>query len=173
MLTYGLFLSSFQFYHFSSTIRNNIYHILYEILFEIHIHKLFNQRLFLSSFVDNCFITFLMLLIILFEFVIMICVSYRLVHDVSYLSVRELCIFSGLSSFSSFLNDLNPGINRGPCGGRHCIFGDQNFLSRFRIGSFLGDNVASDFSFSFFLSYNVFTWRYTRFCLSCQSGINR
>ena len=43
---------------------------------------------------------------------------YRLVHDVSYLSVPEVSIVSGLESFASFLNDLNPGRNGGTCGGR-------------------------------------------------------
>ena len=43
----------------------------------------------------------------------------RLVGDVSYLSVNEVSIVSGLSLFASFLNDLNPGGNVGTCGGRH------------------------------------------------------
>ena len=45
--------------------------------------------------------------------------SYRLVRDVSSLLVREVSVVSGLSSFASFLNDLNPGVNGGRCGGRH------------------------------------------------------
>ena len=44
--------------------------------------------------------------------------SSRLVRDVSYLSVREVSLVSVLSSFASFLNDLNPEGNGGTCGGR-------------------------------------------------------
>ena len=44
--------------------------------------------------------------------------SSRSVRDVSSLSVREVSIVSGLSQFSFFLNDLNPGVNVGTCGGR-------------------------------------------------------
>ena len=45
--------------------------------------------------------------------------SYRLVRDVSSLSVREVSVVSGLSSFAWFLNDLNPGGNGGTCGVKH------------------------------------------------------
>ena len=44
--------------------------------------------------------------------------SSSLVRDVSSLLVREVSVVSGLSSFSSFLNDLNPGGNLGKSGGR-------------------------------------------------------
>ena len=42
-----------------------------------------------------------------------------LVRDVSSLSVREVSIVSGLSSFALFLNNLNIGGNGGMCGGSH------------------------------------------------------
>ena len=45
--------------------------------------------------------------------------SYRLVHDISSLSVREVSVVSGISSFASFINDLDPGGNRGTCGGSY------------------------------------------------------
>ena len=111
-----LFYFIFQLYHFSPTQSNNIYHILYEILIGMHIHKLFNQCFFFLDFVDNNFITVLILLNLLFVFVIIIFFmdftfsieSSRRVLDVSSLSVREVSIVSWSSSFSSFLNSLNP-----------------------------------------------------------------
>ena len=51
----------------------------------------------------------------------------RLVRDVSSLSVREVSIVSGLSSFASFINDLNTGGNVGTCG-RSCL--DRLFIKR-------------------------------------------
>ena len=45
--------------------------------------------------------------------------SYQVVREVSSLSLREVYLFLGFSSFASFLNDLNPGGNGGTCGGRH------------------------------------------------------
>ena len=48
--------------------------------------------------------------------------SSQSVRDLSYLSVRHVFIFSGLSSFVSFPNDLNPGMNGGTYGGRLCYF---------------------------------------------------
>ena len=44
--------------------------------------------------------------------------SYQLVGDISCLSVREVSLVSGLSSFASFHNDLNPGGNGGTYGVR-------------------------------------------------------
>ena len=59
---------------------------------------------------------------------------------------------SGLLSFESFLNYLNPWGNEGTCGGRHWYFwSPEVFLSWFGIVSFIGGNVASDFIFLFFL----------------------
>ena len=43
--------------------------------------------------------------------------SYRLVRDVSSLSVCGAYVISGLSPYASFLNYLNPGGNGGTCGG--------------------------------------------------------
>ena len=48
--------------------------------------------------------------------------SHQLVREVSSLSVRDVSVVSGLSSFASFLNDLKPGGNGGKCGGRHWYF---------------------------------------------------
>ena len=45
--------------------------------------------------------------------------SSQLVRDVSSLSVHEVYVLTGLSSFASFLNYLNPEENGGMCGGRH------------------------------------------------------
>ena len=76
----------------------------------------------------------------------------RLVRDVSSLSVREVSVVLGLSSFPSFLNDLNPGGNVSTCGGRHWYFWSPKlFLFQSRIGYFLAGCVASDFMFYFFL----------------------
>ena len=67
-----LFILFSQFYHSPPTQSNNIYYILYDILFEIHIHKPFNKYFLLFGFVDNTFITMLMLQILLFVFVVLI-----------------------------------------------------------------------------------------------------
>ena len=45
--------------------------------------------------------------------------AYWLVCDVSYLSVREVSVVSGLLSFSSFPNYLIPEENGGMSNGRH------------------------------------------------------
>ena len=45
--------------------------------------------------------------------------SYQLVRDVLSLSLREVSVVSGLSSFASFPNDLNPGEIVGTCGRTH------------------------------------------------------
>ena len=101
---------------------------MYGILFEIHRHQPFNQCLLFFIFVDNTFIAVLMLQILLFLFVVIIYVIhgfqifYRIILiniDVSYLSVREVSLVLVLSSFASFLNDLDPGGNEGTCGGSH------------------------------------------------------
>ena len=74
------------------------------------------------------------------------------IYHVSSLSVREVCLVSGLSSFASFINDLNTGGNEGTCGGRHWYFWiPKLFLSLFVIVSFLVGNLASDFIFILFL----------------------
>ena len=78
--------------------------------------------------------------------------SYRLVRDLSSLSVREVSIVSELLSFASFLNDLNPGVNGDACDERHCyILSPKVFLSWFGILYFLGGDVVSYFIFLFFL----------------------
>ena len=48
----------------------------YDILFEIHRHQPFNRCLFFFGFVDNSFTSVLMLWILLFIFVIVICVFH-------------------------------------------------------------------------------------------------
>ena len=56
--------------------------------------------------------------------------SPQVVRDVSSLSVREVYVVSGLSSFASFLNGLNIGGNGVTHGGRHLSFGSHKlFLS--------------------------------------------
>ena len=45
--------------------------------------------------------------------------SSWVVREVSSLPVCEVSVVSGLSSFDSFLNDLNPEQNGGMCDGRH------------------------------------------------------
>ena len=63
----------FQFYHSPPARSSNIYHILYNILFEIHRHQPFNQFFFFFfGFVEKTFITVLMLRIMLFLFIIII-----------------------------------------------------------------------------------------------------
>ena len=54
--------------------------------------------------------------------------SSRLVCDVSSLSVREVSVVSGLSSFSSFLNDLIPEKNGGASDLRHLYFWSPKFF---------------------------------------------
>ena len=49
--------------------------------------------------------------------------SSQLVRDASYLSVREVSIVSGLSSFASFLNDLIQEENGGTSDVRHWYVG--------------------------------------------------
>ena len=103
---------------------NNIYHILYYMMFEIHRHQPFNQCFFFFGCVANTFIkwsiwsfriintliTVLMIRSILIVFVIIIDIFMSstfsielswLVCDVSSLSVCEVSLVSGLSSFYS------------------------------------------------------------------------
>ena len=99
---------------------NNIYHILYEILFGIHRHQPFNQcfvffvffiKLLLPSWC--CKLSFLYLsssLVFFMDFTFSI-ESSRLVRYVSYLSGHKVSVVSGLSPFASFFNDFNPGEN--------------------------------------------------------------
>ena len=157
----GTFLFYFPILSSTPTGSNNIYHILYDILFEIHGHQPFNQCFFLFSFVDNSFITVLILQIILFVFVIIICVilefhifllSYQSVREISSLSVCEVSLLLGLSSFASFINDFNPGGNGGMCVGRlWSLSRTKLFSSWFGIVSFLDGDVVSNLIFLLFL----------------------
>ena len=120
----GTFILFFQFYNFSPTRSNNIYHILYYMMFEINRHQPFNQCFFFFGYVANTFITWsiwsfriintfitvLMIRSILIVFVIIIDIFMSstfsielswLVCDVSSLSVCEVSLVSGLSSFYS------------------------------------------------------------------------
>ena len=136
-----IFYFIFQFYHFFPTLSNNIYQILYDMMFKIHRHQPFNQCFVFFSCVDNTFITWsiysfriintlitvLMLRSILFLFVTTIAIfmsskfsieSYRLVCDVSSFSYCKLYVVVGLSSFSSFIDVLFPVRNVGTSGVR-------------------------------------------------------
>ena len=151
------FISFFQFYHPPPAQSNNIYHIFYDIIFEIHRHQPFNQCLFLFGCVDNTPITVLMLRSILSVFVISIG-FFHIFHifnifisismwRIIFISTRSICSFR-IIIFYSFLNDLNPGGNVGMFGGNHWYFWSPKlFFPWFGIGSFLGVDVASEFFF--------------------------
>ena len=70
--------------------------------------------------------------------------SSQLVCDVSSLSVREVSVVSGLSSFVSFINYLFPEENGGTCDGRHWSFWSPNYfypdleLDPFLVDTYLG-----------------------------------
>ena len=126
----------------------------------IDINRLINVCSSLVFF-DNTLITVLMLRIILFIFIIIICVPhgfhiFHIIISIStwciiFISTWSICSFR-IIIIASFLNDLNPGGNGVTCGGRHSSFWiPKVFLSWFGIGSFLGGDVASDFIFIFFL----------------------
>ena len=73
------------------------------------------------------------------------------VRDVSSLSVSEVSVVSGLSSFALDLNYLDPEENGDTCFWRHLYFwSPEVFLSWFGIGSFLGGDIASDFFWNVF-----------------------
>ena len=94
--------------------------------------------------------------------------SSRLVRDVLSLSVREVSVVLLLSSFASFINDLNPRLNGGSCGGRHCSFWcPKLFVSLFGIGFFIRGEVASYFMFIFFLGI-----RFSDVTLALVSPVN-
>ena len=112
-----------KWYNSPSARNKNIYHILYDILFEIHRHKPFNQWFFLFVCVDNTFITVLMLRIIFFVLFIMICLVSQ------WLRYRRKWRYVWWKAL---------------------IFLDfKVFLSWFGIASFLGGYIASVFFLSF------------------------
>ena len=79
-----------------------------------------------------------------------------------------MSVVSGLSSFASFLNYLNPEGNGGTCGGRNSSFWiPKVFVSWFIIGSFLGGDVANDLIFLLFLGM-----RFSGVVLALVSPVN-
>ena len=82
---------------------NNIYHVLYGILFKIHRHQPFNQCFLFFSFVDNTLITVLMLQIILFVFVIIILIlhGFQIFYWIILISTWRI-IFISTWSICSF-----------------------------------------------------------------------
>ena len=114
----GTFLLSFSDYIFLPTQSNNIYHILYYMIFKIHIHQPFNQCFLFFGCLDitfiaqsiwsfrifNMFITVLVFRSILFVCVIIISI-FRVFHLCNIIiSISMWCIiffiFWSICSFS-------------------------------------------------------------------------
>ena len=99
----GTFLFYFSGYILFPARSNNIYHTLYDILFEIRRHKQFNQCFLFFGFVDNTFINVLMLQTIIFLFFVIVCVLHGfhilyIIIPIStwciiFISTWSICIF--------------------------------------------------------------------------------
>ena len=173
-LCLGFIYLFFQFYHIFTAQSNNIYHKLYDMMFEINRHQPFNQcSLFFGFFVIIslpycCCCLFSLYSSSSFFFVdfTFSIESYQLVRDVSSLSVLEVYVVSWLSSFASFLNYLNLGGNGGTCGGRHWYFVLLNYLyPDLGLDPFLMDTYLV--IYIYFLYWNAFFWYYTCSYASC------
>ena len=77
---------------FSPAQGNNIYHILYYFLLESNWHQPFNKCWLFFLFVDNSFITVLMIQIVLFLFVIIIFVlhGFHIFYRIILISTRGI-----------------------------------------------------------------------------------
>ena len=81
---------------------NNIYHIFYDMMFEIHRRQPFNQRFFLFGCVDNTLITVLNVRIIFLVFVIVIDVfhAFHIFNRIISISMWHIIFISTWSIYS-------------------------------------------------------------------------